>query len=157
MAGKRKRGNKNLKDSTLPPVYSAGHLTTLRPEGSYDGTKQYVEKRELIRPTINYWKAAMNMLVPVIICFIVCWWNVFYAIIGLCLYLLIRLRGIVIWFIRVYQRYASEAVRLSCVFEPSCSEYMILSIKKYGVICGGFKGIKRLKRCHLPNNGTDYP
>jgi putative component of membrane protein insertase Oxa1/YidC/SpoIIIJ protein YidD len=34
---------------------------------------------------------------------------------------------------------------------------MILSIKNYGVVYGVIKGIKRLKRCHLPNGGDDYP
>jgi putative component of membrane protein insertase Oxa1/YidC/SpoIIIJ protein YidD len=34
---------------------------------------------------------------------------------------------------------------------------MILAIKKYGIIKGIYKGIKRLLRCHSPNGGIDYP
>ena len=145
---------------TAPPceyLTPDGYLTTLRPKGSFNDFQHDVEKRVLVRPEINYWKAAINVLIPLIICFLVCWWNVLYALIGLGLYIIIRLHEIIIWFIRIYQRYASDDIRLLCVFEPSCSEYMILSIKKYGVIWGGIKGVKRLKRCHLPNGGEDYP
>ncbi len=38
----------------------------------------------------------------------------------------------------------------SCKFYPTCSEYMISAIKKYGVIIGVNKGIKRISRC-TPN------
>jgi len=134
-----------------------GYITTLRPEGSFDGTRMRLKKRELVRPKINYWKTALNVLIPMIICVIICRWSVFYAFVSLGLYSLIRLRGIMIWFIHIYQRYASEDIRLSCVYEPSCSEYMILSIKKYNVVYGCIKGIKRLLRCHFPNGGIDYP
>ena len=48
-------------------------------------------------------------------------------------------RGL-IWLVHVYQHYAPDEMRLKCVFEPSCSEYMILSIKKYGPIFGTLKG-----------------
>ena len=59
--------------------------------------------------------------------------------------------------ILLYQRFAPERIRRSCVFEPSCSEYMLLAIKKYGTIKGIIKGIGRLFRCHYPNGGVDYP
>jgi len=154
------RGGISRSANTAPQFICSeqeGFITTLHPEGSYNNAHVITEKRELIRPKINYWKAVINVLIPVIVCIAVCRWNVSYALIGLGIYLLIRLRGIIIWFIRLYQRYAPEDIRLECVFIPSCSEYMILSIIKYGVVYGCFKGIKRLKRCHFPNGGTDYP
>ena len=52
----------------------------------------------------------------------------------------------VIWMVYVYQRFAPDGLRLRCVYEPSCSEYMILAVKKYGCIRGLWKGIKRLRR-----------
>ena len=67
------------------------------------------------------------------------------------------LKAIIQWLIRVYQKLAPDNIRLACVFEPSCSEYMLLSIEKYGVYHGVFKGIKRLLRCHYPNGGIDNP
>lgn len=35
-----------------------------------------------------------------------------------------------------------------CNMHPSCSEYMILAIKKHGAVKGFFLGILRLSRCH---------
>lgn len=35
-----------------------------------------------------------------------------------------------------------------CRFEPSCSLYMELAIEQYGVLAGGWLGLKRLARCH---------
>lgn len=77
------------------------------------------------------------------------------AIVGV-IYLFAISKKAVIWFVKVYQHYAPEHVRLRCAFEPSCSEYMILAVKKYGTIKGVAKGINRLLRCHPPG-GIDYP
>ncbi|MDR0391959.1 MAG: membrane protein insertion efficiency factor YidD [Planctomycetaceae bacterium] len=45
-----------------------------------------------------------------------------------------------------------------CRFEPSCSTYMILAIKKYGVLRGILKGIWRICRCNpYCNGGYDPP
>jgi uncharacterized protein len=63
----------------------------------------------------------------------------------------------IIYLIKLYQRKASDRIRQSCRFEPSCSEYMILAIIKYGVIQGIKKGINRLFRCKMPNGGVDFP
>ena len=73
------------------------------------------------------------------------------------IYIGIILKRALIWLVHLYQSKASDKTRLKCVFEPSCSEYMILSITKYGSIKGVFKGIKRLFRCHPPNGGIDMP
>ena len=35
-----------------------------------------------------------------------------------------------------------------CRFTPTCSEYMIEALKKYGTIKGLHLGIKRILRCH---------
>ena len=59
--------------------------------------------------------------------------------------------------ILIYQRYAPERLRASCLFTPSCSQYMLLAIEKYGAFRGVFKGIRRLCRCHHPNGGVDLP
>lgn len=73
------------------------------------------------------------------------------------IYFVIFIKRALIWLVHVYQHYAPDRVRLKCVFEPSCSEYMILSIEKYGVIRGVAKGCLRLLRCHPPNGGKDEP
>ena len=68
-----------------------------------------------------------------------------------------RVRQIIISFIRFYQRWAPQTVRNSCRFQPSCSEYMILSVVKYGPIKGVKSGIGRIFRCKPPNGGLDLP
>ena len=71
--------------------------------------------------------------------------------------ILLFLKAIVVESIHIYQRYASDEIRLACVYYPSCSVYMLMAIEKYGVFRGIKKGIKRLDRCHFPNGGFDFP
>ena len=132
-------------------------ITTLHPEGSSNNIQIATEKRKLERPEICFGEAILSVLILVIVSAGIGFWNMRFALTCLCVVTVVRMRGILIWFIRLYQRYASEDIRLACVFEPSCSEYMILSIQKHGVLKGISKGIKRLKRCHHPSGGTDYP
>jgi putative membrane protein insertion efficiency factor len=73
------------------------------------------------------------------------------------LYAALRIKQIAVWGILLYQRFAPEAFRSSCVFEPSCSEYMLIAIQKYGLLAGIAKGAGRLLRCHYPNGGVDEP
>lgn len=72
------------------------------------------------------------------------------------LVLLFTLKYIFIWLIRVYQRYAKAETRLRCCYTPSCSEYAILALKKYGLVVGSIKAVNRLLRCGPPG-GIDYP
>lgn len=75
----------------------------------------------------------------------------------MCIFIIIRLKAIELELIRIYQRYAPESIRKRCRFEPSCSQYMILSIEKYGRFKGVCKGVKRLTRCNSKDGGFDYP
>lgn len=85
--------------------------------------------------------------------------NMYLEIVFLLIFIkmLIKLKEIMIFVVRIYQRYAPETVRNSCLFTPSCSEYMILSIKKCGCLIGFLRGLNRLRRCQTPNGGIDYP
>lgn len=67
------------------------------------------------------------------------------------------LRLLIIGSVLMYKAYAPMEVRKKCRFEPTCSTYMIIAVKKYGIIIGVAKGIKRLCRCKPPNGGIDYP
>ena len=82
---------------------------------------------------------------------------IIFTLIDSLIYCSIFLKRSLIWFVHLYQHYAPDRIRLKCVFEPSCSEYMILSIEKYGAIKGLIKGCIRLLRCHPPNGGRDEP
>ncbi len=68
------------------------------------------------------------------------------------------LRAAVIGCIRLYQHYAPEEIRRRCLFKPTCSEYAILAIKKYGLIIGGIKAYIRLfYKCRGNIYRIDYP
>lgn len=73
------------------------------------------------------------------------------------LILLVFLKRVLIWLIRFYQRVAPDRVRNRCRFEPSCSQYMIQCLQKYGLFRGLRRGINRLWRCKPPNGGEDLP
>jgi len=76
-------------------------------------------------------------------------------------------RNIVIAVVRVYQSvlspdhsfWAKHVIPLGhCPFHPTCSKYMILSLKKYGLIRGSLKGIWRILRCNpWTCGGEDRP
>ena len=53
-----------------------------------------------------------------------------------------------------YKSFISSQDGQSCSFTPSCSEYSILYIRKYGVLKGGLATFDRLSRC---NGSADYP
>ncbi len=60
--------------------------------------------------------------------------------------------------IRVYQRVVSPHLGDCCRFHPSCSEYMIGSVRLNGALAGLFDGIGRILRCHpFHPGGVDEP
>lgn len=71
---------------------------------------------------------------------------------------LLCLKKALIGTIHLYQHYAPEDVRRRCLFKPTCSEYAILAIQKYGVIIGGIKAYIRLfKKCRGNIYRIDFP
>ena len=71
---------------------------------------------------------------------------------------LLCLKKALIGIIRLYQHYAPEDIRRRCLFKPTCSEYAILAIQKYGVIIGLFKAYIRLfKKCRGNIYRIDFP
>lgn len=49
--------------------------------------------------------------------------------------------------ILIYQRFASASTRLRCRCVPSCSQYALIALKKYGISYGVYKMIFHLKIC----------
>jgi len=64
---------------------------------------------------------------------------------------------LLVFLIRFYQKRISPLKRPSCRFYPTCSQYAIDSIEKYGLLVGLFKAIKRILRCHPFNPGGYDP
>ncbi len=59
--------------------------------------------------------------------------------------------------VRGYQKFISPLLGNNCRFSPTCSEYFILAVEKYGVIKGSYLGGKRILRCHPFNPGGYDP
>jgi putative membrane protein insertion efficiency factor len=59
--------------------------------------------------------------------------------------------------VRVYQYVMSPWLGHRCRFFPSCSEYTIEALQKYGVVKGLWLGIRRVARCHPWNPGGFDP
>jgi len=57
------------------------------------------------------------------------------------------MKYIFIFLIKIYQRTLSRVMPSSCRFYPSCSEYGVQAIQKYGFFKGGWMTIKRIGRC----------
>ncbi|MFZ2831849.1 MAG: membrane protein insertion efficiency factor YidD [Minisyncoccia bacterium] len=65
------------------------------------------------------------------------------------------MRTFIISLINFYQKFLSFDTGIfavkkgtTCVFYPTCSEYMKEAVQKYGAIKGVFLGFRRILRCH---------
>ncbi|HVU13069.1 MAG TPA: membrane protein insertion efficiency factor YidD [Phototrophicaceae bacterium] len=67
------------------------------------------------------------------------------------------MKTVVLALIRFYKRFISPALPSACIYEPTCSVYTYQAIEKYGVIKGGWLGIKRIARCHPFHQGGYDP
>ncbi len=57
------------------------------------------------------------------------------------------MKHIFVFLIQVYQHTLSRLMPSSCRFYPSCSEYGVQALQKYGVLKGSWLTLKRLGRC----------
>jgi len=62
-----------------------------------------------------------------------------------------------VWLIRAYKRVLSPMLPPSCRFYPSCSQYALEALERYGLFKGGALGIYRLLRCHPFSRGGFDP
>ena len=58
--------------------------------------------------------------------------------------------------IRYYQRHISPGLPPRCRFCPTCSQYAVEAIERFGVLRGGFLAFKRFLRCHPFYKGPIY-
>jgi uncharacterized protein len=59
--------------------------------------------------------------------------------------------------IKVYRYAISPILPSSCRFYPSCSEYAIEALGKYGLLKGSWLTLKRIARCHPLSAGGHDP
>ena len=58
------------------------------------------------------------------------------------------MKKLMILAIRFYQKHISPAFPPSCRFIPTCSQYAIEAITKYGALKGGWMALRRICCCH---------
>ena len=58
------------------------------------------------------------------------------------------MKKILIKLIGFYRRYISPLKKPCCRFYPTCSQYALEAIEKYGALKGTFLAIKRILRCN---------
>ncbi len=57
--------------------------------------------------------------------------------------------------IAFYRNCISPLTPPTCRYTPTCSQYAVEAIKKYGPLKGGWLALKRILRCH-PFGGSGY-
>ena len=67
------------------------------------------------------------------------------------------MKKLFIGLIRLYQKYISPLKRPCCKYYPSCSEYAVSAIGRFGAVRGSILGLWRILRCNpWSMGGVDY-
>ena len=70
------------------------------------------------------------------------------------------MKKLIIFFIKIYKKIISplfSACGFHCKFYPTCSEYTMQAVEKYGVIKGCLLGVKRILKCNPFSKGGYDP
>ena len=67
------------------------------------------------------------------------------------------MKNIIITLIKFYQKYLSPLKQTKCPYIPTCSQYGLEAVEKYGVIKGCLLAIWRILRCNPFSKGGYDP
>ncbi|MBU3109779.1 membrane protein insertion efficiency factor YidD [Clostridium gasigenes] len=67
------------------------------------------------------------------------------------------MKKLILSIINLYRKYISPMRSPCCIYSPTCSQYAIDAISKYGVLKGGFLTIRRILRCNPFSKGGYDP
>ncbi len=62
-----------------------------------------------------------------------------------------------IWLIQFYRQFISPLFPPRCRFQPTCSEYAITALSRFGAVKGGWLTVQRILRCHPLHAGGYDP
>ncbi len=64
---------------------------------------------------------------------------------------------VVVALVWLYRVTLGQLMGGQCRYHPTCSQYMIDAVRRYGVWRGGWRGIRRVSRCHPWSKGGIDP
>ena len=67
------------------------------------------------------------------------------------------MKKILILIVKFYRKFISPMKPPSCRFYPTCSEYSLQALEKYGALKGGYLSIKRILKCNPLHKGGYDP
>ena len=67
-----------------------------------------------------------------------------------------NLKKILIYMIRFYQKFLSPVSKHAEYYIPTCSQYTVEALEKYGVIKGMYLAVRRILRCHPFSKRSGY-
>ena len=68
------------------------------------------------------------------------------------------MKHVLIKIIKIYRKYISPLKgRGTCIYYPTCSQYAIEALEKYGVVKGTYLAVRRILRCHPFHKGGYDP
>ncbi|MBI4982388.1 MAG: membrane protein insertion efficiency factor YidD [Candidatus Omnitrophica bacterium] len=65
-------------------------------------------------------------------------------------------RRVAVILVLFYQKYLRAAIPRACRFEPSCSEFALEALTRYGLFKGGLKALRRILSCHPFSGKSGY-
>ncbi|OGF52432.1 MAG: membrane protein insertion efficiency factor YidD [Candidatus Firestonebacteria bacterium GWA2_43_8] len=67
------------------------------------------------------------------------------------------MKNVLIFLLKIYKKGISPYLPPSCRFTPTCSEYAMEALNRFGVVKGGWLAVKRVSKCHPFHKGGHDP
>ncbi|HCS31329.1 MAG: membrane protein insertion efficiency factor YidD [[Eubacterium] siraeum] len=68
-----------------------------------------------------------------------------------------KMKYVLLFFVKIYRMTLSKWLPRCCRFTPSCSEYAMIALRRFGAVKGSYLAIRRIIRCNpFSEGGYDY-
>lgn len=67
------------------------------------------------------------------------------------------MKRILVFLVKCYRKYISPLKRPCCRFYPTCSQYALEALEKYGALKGSWLALRRILKCHPWHEGGIDP